>query len=99
MNKGKIQLKLDPAGVKSFSICIRRLQPTFIFLYFNPLLSRFPLLKHPHSEKLKTCDREEKCLKYINRNLRSERWAIMQIEKPVKLIKPPGSSFSLNLHY
>ena len=23
----------------------------------------------------------------------------MQIEKPVKFIMPPGSSFSLNLHY
>ena len=25
-----------------------------------------------HSEKLKTCDWEEKCLKYMNRNMRSD---------------------------
>ena len=53
-----------------------------------------------YSEKFKTCDWEEKCLKYMmNRNMWSDSWAIMQIEKPVKFVTPARSSFSLNLHY
>ena len=52
-----------------------------------------------HSKNLKTRDWEEKCLKYKNRNMRSDSWAIIQIEKPVKFITPPISSFSLTVHY
>ena len=46
MNNARIQLTLDPSCVTGFSICIKRLQWSFIFLYFYPLFSRFPLLKH-----------------------------------------------------
>ena len=41
------------------------------------------------------CNWEEKCLKYMNRNVRSDSW----VDKPVKFIALPRSSFSLNLHY
>ena len=46
MNNAKIQLTLDPSCMTGFSICIKRLQRSFIFLYFYPLFSRLPLLKH-----------------------------------------------------
>ena len=78
-----------------FSICINRLQWSFIFSFLYFLSSPFslPAPKTPsmvfrHSEKLKTCDWEEKCLKYMNRNKRSDSWTNMRIEKPVKFIIP-----------
>ena len=57
--------------------------------------TKTPSMAFRHSEKLKTRNWEEKCLKYMNRNMRSDSW----IKKPVKFITRPRSSFSLNLHY
>ena len=48
-----------------------------------------------HSEKLRTCDWEEKCLSYMNWSTRSDS----RIKKRVKFITPPRSSFNFNLHY
>ena len=71
----------------------------YISLFLSSLLS-LPATKTPgmtfrHSEKLKTCDWEDKCLKDMNLNMRSDSW----VEKPVKFMTLPTSSFSLNLHY
>ena len=61
--------------------------------------TKTPGMAFRHSEKLKTCDWEEICLKYMNRNMQSDRLAIIQIEKLVKFTMLSRSSFSLNLHY
>ena len=74
----------------------------YISLFLSSLLllptTKTPNMAFRHSEKLKTFDWEEKYLKYMNQNMQSDSWD-MQIEKPVKFITPPRSSFSLNLHY
>ena len=72
---------------------------TYISLFLSSLLS-LPATKTPgmtfrHSEKLKTCDWEDKCLKCMNRNMQSESW----VEKPVKFMALPRSSLNLNLHH
>ena len=71
----------------------------YISLFLSSLLS-LPATKTPgmafsHSERLKTCDCEGKCLKYTNQNMRSDSW----VEEPVKFFVLPRSSFNLNLHY
>ena len=71
----------------------------YISLFLLSLLSlpatKTPSMTFRYSEKLKTCDREDKCLKYMNRNMRCDSW----VDKPVKFIMLPRSSFNLDLHY
>ena len=98
MNNATIQLTLDPSCMTGFSICIKRLSTIiYISLFLSSLLS-LPDTKtlgmtFRYSEKLKTCNWEEKCLKYMNQKMRSDSWVIMQIKKPVKFITPPKSNF------
>ena len=100
MNNAKIQLTLDPSCVN-----LHKTPSTVIYIsvFLSSLLSLLATktlgMTFRYSEKLKTCDWEEKCLKYMNWNMQSDSLGAMQIEKPVKFITPARSNFHLNLHY
>ena len=79
-------------NLTGFSICINQLQPLLHFFIFilPPFALRYSSMAFMHSEKLKTCDWDKKCLKYMDWNkLCDDSWTIMQIKKPVKFITPP----------
>ena len=94
MNNAKYSLSLNGVAWQ-----VSPLTVIYISLFISSLLS-LPATKTPgmtfrHFEKLKTCDWEEKCLKYMNQNMRSDSW----VQKPVNFITLTRSNFNMNLHY
>ena len=77
MNYAKFQMTLDPRCMTGFSVCIEGLQWSFIFFFMFILCFLLPAEKlaktlsmvFRYCEKLKICDWEGKCLKYMNWNL------------------------------
>ena len=74
MNNANIQLTLDRVELRD------RFMVICISLFLSSLLS-LPTTKtlgmaFRYSEKLKTCNWEMKCLKYMSRNMRSDSWAL-----------------------